>query len=323
MKVLPRFLYLFAFLGMAVGRGAGPRPGARSLHVDHPAARGHHGRRCWARPAWCTARLGASPSCCCPSGRTCSSAPFCRRRRASTEPARLYHFYVNAFATGAEQYASKFFPLSLTGRRELRLLAGHRRLLPHRRGLVLGPQPAAAYPRRGARPCCYWASASRSTMFPRALAPALVFLVLAACVLVLSRSLERRTWRLRDAIPGVLVGAAGAALAVLLLGAAPSAAAAPWQDWRSLEPLQPGQLRLLVQLAAELPPAARPARPTPSSCSVESSKPAYWRANALDEFTGDSLDLVAELPSRQSTSTLDTGQLRLPHPGRRSRAIRD
>ena len=75
---------------------------------------------------------------------------------------------------------------------------------------------------------------------PRVLAPALVFLVLAACLLVLSRSLERRTWRLRDAIPGVLVGGAGAALAVLLLVAAPSAAAAPWQDWRTWNPFNQG-----------------------------------------------------------------------------------
>ena len=75
---------------------------------------------------------------------------------------------------------------------------------------------------------------------PRVLVLAIVFLVFAFGVMVLSRSLERRTWRLRDAIPGVLVGAAGAALAVVLLGAAPSAAAAPWQDWRNWNPFNQG-----------------------------------------------------------------------------------
>ena len=121
---------------------------------------------------------------------------------------------------------------------------------------------------------------------PRVLVLALVFLVLAACVLALSRSLERRTWRLRDAIPGVLVGGAGAALAVLLLGAAPSAVATPWRDWRAWNPFDQGSSVYSFNWLQNYPQLLDPQN-NAVIMRVESSSPAYWRANALDQFTGD------------------------------------
>ena len=44
---------------------------------------------------------------------------------------------------------------------------------------------------------------------PRALWSAILFLVLAACLFVLSRGIKRSSWRLRDALAGGVVGAVG------------------------------------------------------------------------------------------------------------------
>jgi hypothetical protein len=284
MKVLPRFLYLFAFLGMviaaalALDRALDPSMSADLIRAvimgGVLGAAGLVHRKAWGVSlillpigAYMMFRIVLPPA----EGVHGASA--------------VYHFYINAFATGADQYASRFFPLALKDADELRLLVAT---------LVYGLTGVASFLALSLRQPIPGVAAALLLLgfsftvdnVPRVLAPALVFLVLAACVLALSRSLERRTWRLRNAIPGVLVGGAGAALAVLLLGAAPSAAATPWRDWRSWNPFDQGSSVYSFNWLQNYPQLLDPQN-NAVIMRVESSRPAYWRANALDEFTGD------------------------------------
>ncbi len=284
MKILPRFLYLFAFLGMtlaaalALDRALDPSMSADLIRAvimgGVLGAAGLVHRKAWGASlvllvvgAYMMFRIVLPPA----EGVHGASA--------------VYHFYISAFATGADQYAGKFFPLSLGGADELRLLIAT---------IVYGLTGIASFMALSLRQPIPGVAAGLLLLgfsftvdnVPRVLAPALVFLVLAACVLALSRSLERRTWKLRDAIPGVLVGGAGAALAVLLLVTTPSAAATPWQDWRSWNPFNQGSSVYSFNWLQNYPQLLDPQNDA-VIMRVESSKPAYWRANALDDFTGD------------------------------------
>ena len=157
--------------------------------------------------------------------------------------------------------------------------------MPHRRGLLPGAQPAPAYPGIALVLLLLGFSFTVDTA-PRVVGLAILFFVLAACLLVFSRSLERRTWRLRDAVPGVAVGAVGSLLAVVLLGAAPSAAAAPWEDWRAWNPFNQGSSIYSFNWLQNYPELLNPANNV-VIMKVQSSQPSYWRANALDSFTGE------------------------------------
>lgn len=297
MRVLPRFLYLFAFLGMtiaaalALDRAIQPSMSADLLRaVTMGGVLGAAGlvhRKAWGVSlvllpigAYVMFRIVLPP------GEDVQGV------------AGLYRFYIDAFATGGDQYASKFFPLGLKDADELRLL------LSTVVYCVTGVASFMALSLRQPVPGVAAALLLLGFSFtvdnvPRALVLSLVFLVLAVCVLALSRSLERRAWRLRDAIPGVLVGGAGAALAVLLLGAAPSAAAAPWQDWRAWNPFNQGSSVYSFNWLQNYPQLLDPQN-NAVIMRVESSKPAYWRANALDEFTGD-----AWIASQSFTRNID------------------
>jgi hypothetical protein len=110
-------------------------------------------------------------------------------------------------------------------------------------------------------------------------------LVLAACLLVLSRGLQRRAWRLREAISGGLVGAIGTSLALALLLTLPSAAAQPWRDWRAWDPFHEGSSIYSFNWLQNYPELLNPARNV-TIMHVTSSSPSYWRANVLDTFTG-------------------------------------
>ena len=283
MKILPRFLYLFCFLGMAV---------AAALSLDRAL-----------QPSMSTILLRAVIM-----GGLLGAAGLVHRKawgvslvllpvgayvlfRTVVPPeagvngiSGLYHFYVHQFATGTEQYAAKFFPLDLTGAPELRLLLAT--IVYCLTGVASFSALSLRRPIPGVTLVLVLLGFSFTVdTIPRVLVPAIVFLVFASCVMVLSRSLERRTWRLRDAVPGVLVGAAGAALAVVLLAAAPSAAAAPWQDWRTWDPFNQGSSIYSFNWLQNYPQLLNPANNV-VIMKVESSKPSYWRANALDEFTG-------------------------------------
>ena len=63
----------------------------------------------------------------------------------------------------------------------------------------------------------------------------LAFLLLAGCMLVLSRSLRRERWRATDALAGAATATIAALLALSLLGATSVAASKPLRDWRTWE----------------------------------------------------------------------------------------
>ena len=62
----------------------------------------------------------------------------------------------------------------------------------------------------------------------------LTFLLLAGCLLMLSRSLERERWKPADSLAGLATTLIAALLGFSLLGATSAAASQPWQDWRTL-----------------------------------------------------------------------------------------
>jgi transglutaminase-like putative cysteine protease len=284
MKILPRFLYFFCFIGMAVAavlaldRALQPSMSAILLRAVIVAAfcgaAGLVYRKAWAVSlvllpvgAYLLLRTIIPPS-------------------SSVEGiGGLYHFYVEQLAVGATQYATKFFPLNLVGAPELRLL------LAFAVYCLTGIASFLALSLRKPIPGVALVLALLGFSFtvdtvPRVLGLALLFLVLAVCLLILSRSLERRIWRLRDAIPGVAVGVAGSLLAVVLLAAAPSAVANPWQDWRTWNPFNQGSYIYSFNWLQNYPQLLNPANNV-VIMKVESSSPSYWRANALDSFTGE------------------------------------
>jgi uncharacterized protein (DUF58 family) len=120
---------------------------------------------------------------------------------------------------------------------------------------------------------------------PRVLWAGVLFLVLAASFLGLSRALKRPGWQLRDVLPSLAVGAVATAVALLILGAAPSVAARPWQDWRTWDPFRSGGPIYSFNWLQNYPQLLDPANDQPVM-QVHSPVPAYWRANALDAFTG-------------------------------------
>ena len=283
MRVLPRFLYLGCFLGMAASaalaldRALQPSMSATLIRAviigGVLGAAGLVHRKAWGISlvllplgAYMLFRTVVPPG-------------------AGVEGIRgLYHFYIGQFATGAQQYTAKFFPLSLAGAPELRLLLATvvYCLTGVASFLALGlrrPIPGLALV------LLLLGFSFTVDTVPRVLVLAVIFLIFAFSVLVLSRSLERRAWRLRDAVPGVLVGAAGAALALVLLGAAPSAVASPWEDWRAWNPFNQGSSVYSFNWLQNYPQLLNPANNV-VIMKVQSSKPSYWRANALDDFTG-------------------------------------
>jgi transglutaminase-like putative cysteine protease len=283
MKIVPRFLYLFCFLGMAVAaalsldRALQPSMSAILLRAvimgGVLGAAGLVHRKAW----------GASLVL-LPIGAYVLFRTVVPPGAGIHGMGGIYYFYVKTFATGAEQYASTFFPLSLTGAPELRLLLAT--IVYCLTGVASFFALSLRWPIPGVALVLLLLGFSFTVdTVPRVLVLAVVFLLFASCVMVLSHSLERRTWRLRDAVPGVLVGAAGAALAVVLLAAAPSAAAAPWKDWREWNPFNQGSTIYSFNWLQNYPRLLNPANDV-EIMKVESAKPSYWRANALDEFTG-------------------------------------
>ncbi len=119
----------------------------------------------------------------------------------------------------------------------------------------------------------------------RVLWSTLLFLVLAACLLVLAGGVKRSEWTPRDILAGGAVGAAASMLALFLLTTAPSVAATPWQDWRAWDPFSRGPSTYTFNWLQNYPRLLDPANNV-VIMRVESSSPSYWRANALETFTG-------------------------------------
>ncbi len=201
-----------------------------------------------------------------------------------------YHFYTEQLRLGTDAYLSQVFPLTSTDVPELQLLLAF---------------------------CVYWlvgAAAFLSLSLrrpvpgivltlvllgfsltvdgaPRVLWSALLFLILAACLLVLARGLKREEWALRDTLAGGAVGVVAALLALLLLGAAPSAVATPWQDWRTWDPFGRGPSVYQFNWLQNYPRLLDPANDV-MIMKVTSPSPSYWRANALETFTGNAWTAV-------------------------------
>ncbi len=119
----------------------------------------------------------------------------------------------------------------------------------------------------------------------QALWPVVAFLVLAACLFMLSRALNREGWRLRDALAGTAVGVVASLLALGLLTAVPSVVATPWEDWRSWNPFGGGATTYSFNWLQNYPRLLNPSNDV-VVMRVESPFPSYWRASALDTFTG-------------------------------------
>ncbi len=283
MKILPRFLFLLCFIGIAA---------AAALALDQVL-----------QPSMSTILLRAVIA-----ASLCGAAGLVYRKvwavslvllpvgaylllRTIIPPTAdvegiggLYRFYLEQLGTGATQYAARFFPLDLAGAPELRLL------LAFSVYWLTGVASFLALSLRRPIPGVTVVLVLIGFSFtvdnvPRMVGLAVLFFVLAACLLVLARSLERRTWRLRDVIPGVAVGAVAVLLAIVALGAAPSAAAAPWQDWRAWNPFNQGSSIYSFNWLQNYPRLLDPANNV-VIMRVQSPQPSYWRANALDSFTG-------------------------------------
>lgn len=195
-----------------------------------------------------------------------------------------YRFYAQELKLGASAYIGRYFPLTLTDAPELRLL------LTVSVYWLTGTAAFLALSLRRAVPgvallLVLLGFGLTVDSAQRAPLPALLFLVLAACLLVLCRGLGRETWRLRDALAGGALGVVASLLAFVLVMTAPSAIAAPWQDWRAWNPFIQGVSTRTFNWMQSYPKLLDPANNTPIM-TVESPAPSYWRANALDTFTG-------------------------------------
>jgi transglutaminase-like putative cysteine protease len=196
-----------------------------------------------------------------------------------------YGFYLAQLRAGAHGYTERTFPFQLAGAGQLKLLLalavyGATGLASFVALSLRRPLPAIVV---------FLALLGFSLTVDGAgsvIVLPLAFLFLAGCLLALSRSLERG----RGAPTGVAAGAGvavlAALLALLLLGATPVAASKPWQDWSAWGPLRHSPSRLTFNWMLNFPSLLNPKTNTPV-LRVESPIASYWRANALETFTGD------------------------------------
>jgi protein-glutamine gamma-glutamyltransferase len=113
----------------------------------------------------------------------------------------------------------------------------------------------------------------------------LAYVFLAACTLLLSRSLERPRWGVRDAAIGAATAAAALVAAAALLGATSTSESAPWTHWRSWGVPGHGAAPVSIDWTACRPGVVDIRSNTPVM-QVRSPVATYWRANALEEFDG-------------------------------------
>ncbi len=282
MKAIPRILYFVCFLGLAlVGALAFNRVVAPSMATiltravflaTFAAVPGLIHRRLW------PLTVVFLPVACYVLIRTVMPIPV-----TVDGASAQYHFYLEQLQHGAVLYRSTPFPLALFAVPQLTLL------LSFTIFWVIGVAAFLSVSLRKALPGIIVVLALLGFSLTvdqsaRAIAPAFLFLVLAACLFVLSRGLDREGWRFRNALVGAVVGAVGGVLALLLLAAAPSAAAAPWWSWQEWN-LSFNQSVYTFNWLQNYPKLLDPGHNVPVM-QVKSAYPSYWRANALDNFTG-------------------------------------
>ena len=282
MKALPRILYFICFLGLAlVGALAFNRIAQPSMAnvltravflAVFCAAPGLIHRRLW------PVTVVLLPIACYVLIRTVMPLPSTVHGVAAQ-----YHYYAEQLHRGALLYRSTPFPLALFDSPELTLLLSF---------LAFWVTGAAAFVSLGLRRPLpgivlilallgFGLTVDGSV---RDVPLALLFVVLVACLLVLSRGVRRSGWKLRSAFAGLVIGAVGGVLALLLLAAAPSAAAAPWWNWQYWG-LGVDRSVYTFNWLQNYPKLLDPQHNVPV-LRVRSAYPSYWRANALDNFTG-------------------------------------
>jgi transglutaminase-like putative cysteine protease len=196
-----------------------------------------------------------------------------------------YSFYLGQLRSAAEAYSTHTFPFDLAGSAALKLLLS----------LVIysftGLASFVALSLRRALPAVVIFlvllgfsltvdGAGKVVVLP------LVFLLLAGCLLTLSRSLERRRWASAGVTAGAATAVTASLLALFLLAATPVAASKPWQDWSTWGPIGQSSSRLAFNWMLNFPSLLNP-KTDAKVIRVESPVASYWRANALDYFNGD------------------------------------
>ncbi len=195
-----------------------------------------------------------------------------------------YRFYMEQLQLGASAYKHALFPLNLTEAPQLRLLMAFVVYWLTGAGAFLALSLRRAIP----GVVCLLALLGFGMTVDasvRVVWPALLFIILAGSLLVLSRTLDRAGWRFRDALVGTAVGVIASLLALGLLAAAPSVVASPWQDWRHWDFFDRGGSAYTFNWLQNYPKLLNPANDVPIM-RVESPSPSYWRASSLDSFTG-------------------------------------
>jgi protein-glutamine gamma-glutamyltransferase len=222
-----------------------------------------------------------------------------------------YHFYTQQLQLGVTAYKNLQFPIPVDEAPEFRLLVSF---------VVYWLTAAAAFLALSLRrplPAVvivlvvlgFGVTVDGSV---RVLWPALLFVILAGCLFVLSRALERERWRLRNVVAGSAVGVVASLLALGLLVAVPSVVAKPWQDWRIWDPFNREQSTYTFNWLQNYPKLLDPAN-NMLFMRVESPSPSYWRASALDSFTGTawvtSRAFIAEIDPASEPESQDTTDL--------------
>ena len=195
-----------------------------------------------------------------------------------------FGFYLDQLRSGAHTYATHKFPLDLGSAPNLRLL------LSLSMFAATGLAAFVALSLRKALPAIvitliplgFGLTVDSST---RVIWLPLAFVVLAGCMLMLSRSLMRDRWKFADAVTGGATAVIATLLALSVLGATSVSASKPWGNWRAWGPLTDDASRIRFDWMANYPSLLDPQTNAPVM-RVTSPVATYWRANALDFFTG-------------------------------------
>ena len=167
-----------------------------------------------------------------------------------------YGFYAELLREGGAAYLDDIFPLKIGDVPGLRLLTAVSVYV------VVGAASFLALSLRKAVPAlvCLMVLLGFSLTVDaasRELWLAVLFMILAACLLVLSRGLARSGWRLRDALAGGLVGRRGCPPGRAPARGGTIRGGSPLAGLAHLGPVPAGRLGLYIQLDAELSPPPR------------------------------------------------------------------
>jgi hypothetical protein len=208
-------------------------------------------------------------------------------------------YYMAELRAGAHAYATGNLPFDLAGAPELKLLLAQIVYWAAATAAVLALSMRKALPAIAVL-IALLAFGLTIDETSRVLGLPLVFLLLAGCLLMLCRSLEREQWKPGDALAGAATGLIASLLALTLLGTTPVAASKPWQDWRTWGSGGADAGTRLVFDWMENYPGLLDEETNAEVMRVRSPVASYWRANALDSFTGTTWFSSQHEPTRLS-----------------------